>query len=462
MGFFDFFRRKEKIHMLEAHNNRENDTEQDIEEMPKIQIKVFPQKNDSKMEYSIEMFAGQEKITKVGNITNLQELDGIATLKNVAKEIEDAITPIETARNSYALSRAKEAAKMTLQSINKEEIEFLLNDDVISYIDNYEPKELLNYEDLARLDRKIDITGLSNQEIVKIGKQLEDRLNVLNKIKTPEDAYNDKENLIYYMQAREQSSANPIIEANMQSIEEGKTLDKDTVIRISKNMEQLNNEDGSLYSAYLKIEEKRVWKKIERILKKDLVHSNNSQSYEGLWKDIRALNNYQIKDIEGGFSAEILEYMIDELKQKDIENYTNLAKDADMRLAQRLTSDFGNTPEKIQILQFLHARIGSLGQLSKGTSGKHKVLRDYVANTDFKDEDITESKQFLLLVCNVEKQYIEKEYSQIIDLYKQGEIEENKEKHEKNTFKENLFVTTTPLKSQTISTKSNIDKEEIR
>ena len=76
-------------------------------------------------------------------------------------------------------------------------------------------------------------------------------------------------------------------------------------------MEQIKNEDGALYSAYLKLEEKRVLKQIRKVITNYNLSGSNVDMTE-----VREANQAmryikgEIDTTKGGFSPEILEYII--------------------------------------------------------------------------------------------------------------------------------------------------------
>ncbi|MBO5478998.1 MAG: hypothetical protein J6A04_04790 [Clostridia bacterium] len=263
------------------------------------------------------------------------------------------------------------------------------------------------------------------------------------------------------MQQQEDVPQSALIDANIQSLEEGVPLDEATVAKIAQNMEtlDLNNEDGALYSVYLKIEEKRIWKRIKEELDQ-YCNESQSQSVDNskyqMTSIIKELDTFILQSNGGGFSYGILDYMVSEIKELDIENYTERRKDpdnpnksdkpsikeCDFQLIKIINSK-PDIPNRKQILAFLYARIGSLGQLSyKSRLQNHGcVLRELVANTDFKDSDNTESKEFLLLVSKIEKEYVEKKYKEI------SEIQIQKKPEEKD-FKQRMEVGYTPIVHQ--------------
>lgn len=106
---------------------------------------------------------------------------------------------------------------------------------------------------------------------------------------------------------------------------------------------------------------------------------------------------------------------------------------------------------KDKILSFFHSRIASLGQLS---NKKENTLREFIETTDFKDEDTTETKQFLLLASQIEKVYIK---SQCKDLL---QISNERKTASMNAFKENIAYSAINSKEKGTSTTTRINSRE--
>lgn len=426
MGFMDFFkRRRNKTPMLEAGKMNEQQKEQE----EKVDVQIFSRKReDNSIEYSIVLNVGGNSIL-VGKVYNSPEEDinkrQHVNLRNIANVIKGAIQPLANAKNRYAIDRAKQEAKLSIQNMaNIEGV--ILTDEIMEYIDLYRNPTLDHFQPEDRHE----------QMEPKDAK----RLRELESIKTPEDAFEHKDSLIAYMQRTEKVPINPIIEANLKSLKEGKRLDDETVKTIAQNMEKLGNEDGLLYSVYLKIEEKRIWRQLQTRLAQysnDSGDKNVIKEVYQLSEIIEELDKYELPDMGDGHSQGVLKYMIDEVRQTDIKDYIENAKEKDTSLARSINTKCDGIQDKTNMLQFLYARIGSLGQLSyKSALQGNDVLRNFVANTDFKHEDNTETKEFLLTVANIEKENIQNKY-------RTNSVTNNKT--EEKSFKERLNVQQTPV-----------------
>jgi len=436
MGFFtNLFRKKTNTLLLEEGKVEEKEIHKD-----KVDIHIYSKKMGNDMEYTIKMFSDGEEIN-VGTMRSNMD-NPVMELRSVAKDIQNVVEPLVGNETNYPLSRVKQATENNLKRVAGNN-QITLSGDVINYITDY---KLVDYSKVDALPRKVDVSKLSDNQIMQIGQKLQTRLNRLDKIETPEDAYEDRENLISYMQDKEKSPLNPIIEANLQSKEDGITLDEDTILKIAQNMEGINNEDGALYSVYLKIEEKRIWRQLQEKIAQYSNDSEDKDKVNGVYELSALLENlegYELKRIDGGLSTEVLSYIISQMKEMDIVTYSQKYKNSDALLAKTIISEYSDIPDKQQILQFLYSRMGSLGQLSHKSSKNIKsTLRNFIINTDFKHEDNTETKEFLLLVSQIEKNYIRNEYEEIIDIYKEKQAS-------KSTFKDRLNVadSLTPMTS---------------
>lgn len=201
------------------------------------------------------------------------------------------------------------------------------------------------------------------------------------------------------------------------------------------------------------------------------------EDFKELIKAVGELNRYELKDIQKGFSSQILGYIIDEKDEKtseekveveraedeklDIETYIEKIRKNDLLLTRMITSKFPDMENKDKILSFFHSRIASLGQLS---NKKENTLREFIETTDFKDEDNAETKQFLLLASQIEKVYIK---SQCKDLL---QISNERKTASMNAFKENIAYSaingkekgtsiTTRINSREDTTKGDFTKE---
>ncbi len=425
MGFMDLFRRK-KIQLLgegKIINKEENQEEQ---EKSKIDVKIFPRRVGDIIEYSVMLISGEESVP-IGKLCNEVDSNQKVDLKKIANEIKGAIQPITDAKNQYSRDRSKNEAKEILQKVADRE-KMSLTSDVIHYINQYGIQPI-------QLDEGQSESRKKYQEVIE-------RLAELENIKTPDDAYAQKESLEKYMMKTEKVSSNPILEASIKGLKDGKKLDDDTVKRIAQNMEKLKNEDGLLLGTYFELKQKEIWRYFkEKVAQygKTLEDENMKSEFQSLVEEMAQVDKYYLPDMKDGFSPSILEYMINEMRERNIENYIENVKEKDSSIAKKI-SKFREMPDRTAMMEFLYARVGSFGQVSyKSTLKGNEVLRNYVANTDLKDKDNTESKEFLLLVANIERDYLLNEYE---TMKKSNEKRTNGTKSFKNKINSNFMPKT--------------------
>lgn len=265
MGFWDrfnFLKRKDDILALDEGKMNSQKTVKDEEE-PKIGVQIRSRANSNNgLDFTINMISDGNYIP-VGIIKNGEEVP----VKRIAKKLENAINPLVEAKNEYRLTKARDTAKEALKRI-ADENSILLESSAIQFIEQYSPQSMLDYKELDKLPKTIDWENIPESEKYKKAKMLSNRLEYLQeKIKSPEEAFNDKENIVSFMRQTENLPSNPIVVANEQ-LKDGKVLDEQTLLEVAKWTEKINSnsQEGALYSIYLKLEEKRIWKQVAKKL----------------------------------------------------------------------------------------------------------------------------------------------------------------------------------------------------
>lgn len=153
---------------------------------------------------------------------------------------------------------------------------------------------------------------------------------------------------------------------------------------------------------------------------------------------LKKLEKHELQqvEVEGGFSEDILKYIISVINGNGIDEYIDNTMKQDANLA-RLVEKI-DIPEKAEILQFIHARMQSFGQVSYRSRMYDKShFRNYVANTEFKDKDDSNTKKFLLLASKIEREYTKKQHTQVIESISEKEMQDN-------GFKKRLDIGYTP------------------
>lgn len=414
MGFMDIFRKKSKVRaLLDAPQN--SDVKVEVNEG---KVKVFPKRNGKDIEYDIKMESVKGNIN-IGTFYNRTNTEN-KSFKDIVGDIQGIIDAVQTAKRGEELEMAKQLANEKLQAISAHYIK--LEEDIVKYIEEYEPKNI-EYSTLDKFPKVIDVTKMTAEEIIEYGEQLSGRLNKLDSIKTPDDAYEDRVALIGYMK------------------------EKEDMIQVAKNMEQSNdNEDGVLYAAYLKLQEKRILKRIRDVMSKYIYNSDIQTVNEGINvnKSVKHIDE-EMKNINGGLSSNMLGFIIKSLKEEDKESYEKKYKDKDIELCHLIQSEYDLEEEdKKEILKFLSTRIRCSGQLylKSGSDVQENSFRNYVANTSFKDKDDNETKEFLYLIAQIEKENIKTVCKPIVDMHDEKSKKTNKKD---SSFKDGLHYAIKPI-----------------
>ena len=225
MGLINLFRKTKNKTLLLGEGKINNEKQQENKE---IDVQIFSKKMDDKnIEYSIILNSEGNRILvgKIHNsLTDNNVKRGAVDLKNAAHKIKEAMNSIAivNAKSQYAIDKAKSEAKEKIQRVaNKEGV--TLTQEIMQYINQY--------KDSSKDYRKTE------DKTKKMSEADRKRLQELENIKTPEDAFAHRNSLIAYMKRTENVPGNPIVEANIRSLQEGKKLDDETVKRIAQNME---------------------------------------------------------------------------------------------------------------------------------------------------------------------------------------------------------------------------------
>lgn len=437
MGFFDIFRRKKKnLALPEATKEYSKDAEKIEEEKkqdekPDIRMYSYTDEADKNLKYDIKLAIGNEMRT-LGTI-NIGEKDlkfqnpmPIIDFKN---RLVEMLQSLGGCNNLHTLTKAK---NRIIEKMNDMESKYpQLNwSGVWDYVEQYGTDKFSGYKELRALPRKIDTNQLSPEEITKYGKEAYQVLNKLSSIQTMGDITPETQAfLIACMKNKEKpnDTSNAIVAANRESIENGDKLDKNTILKIAQQWEKIKvkSEDGTLYWGYLKNEEGRVLKTVVRkigeamILKSSGDPSVKQDSYEKI-----AYLEKEVKNIQRKFSPELLgKTIMDFMKGKEVASYIETCRNNDLALIDEIVNNYSNTElkNKDEILAYLRARVGSLGQVSyKGDFKDTKSLRYFVENTDLKDPDDTQTKKFLLLVARAEERDMQRQYGDLAKKYKES------------------------------------------
>ena len=233
MGLFNGNNKQTNLELSKAEIKEKTDEKKEAEPS----VKVFAKKVGENMEYNIRYVCDNNEIS-IGVLNKSSQTQASAfPIKQLVKDVELAMNPLIAANNLLTLNRIKEKTIEKINAINDKYDFFNLDTNAISYIKNYEPEEMsINYEDLEHLPQKLDLTSLSPEKIQKITLKIQNRLDTLNAIHTPEDAYACKESLESFMKEKEEKQENPLITAYAEAVNNGEILDEQTVLKIAQKM----------------------------------------------------------------------------------------------------------------------------------------------------------------------------------------------------------------------------------
>lgn len=401
------------------------------QEPHKPTVKVFAEKNihSRRVEYVVTLETDTDVLVP---ITIMREKPEEVRLKDFVGEVEAAIVELQNANNpiEFRQNRAREI----LESINRRyKVDF--TEKMYSIIDGVSAGNGVSYQHIeGALPKKIDVGALSRRELIQYGKMLTERLQVLDSIKSPEDAYRARISLESFMKSQERATGEgAIVAANLENLENGENaLDIQTVIACAKKLETFCNEDGLLYSTYLKLEENRIIRKLQQDI---LAYRQEIEGMPEMASVVETADELQkyLEDskinTDSEHSDDIVGYMVDTIRGEGIEKYIESFSKHDMKLKTFLQEN--PVPNKEKALNYVFAKLACFGQVAPtpetpGGEGKLQQLRSFIEGTDYKDDDFTESKKFLHTMVQIERDYIEKNYSPVLKEFQKIVAEKTK------------------------------------
>lgn len=276
------------------------------------------------------------------------------------------------------------------------------------------PDESMNYKKVDKLipaEEAIKLVGIPDEIIQEVGQEAEERLGVLDSIKSTEDAEEHKYSLESFMTYKEHSSNKEnILLRFMEKLDE---LDPKVIFDTLKVMEDEDIKYSRLYPIYLRIQEKRVIKRVQEYLiglkLKETIPDGQIEKFLELLdgQKIEDLNDTDISKLELGFA---------EKENEQLKQYLSTGRGVDIQMLKYINSIQGEeSEEKQEVEEYLKCRIASLRQVGK-VFDKFE-LRGYIEDTSFKDADEMEQNIFLQNIADIEKKYILEKYGDILDKY---------------------------------------------
>lgn len=500
MGFFDFFKGKPKQDIKMLDSTSEPVQEQTIHTIPSsmdqyivdtpIQTPTVPEPEEKQT--SIEDWILEpDSHTMVFSETDSKTGELILTLRRSAmsgKMIDLAVLnePMDTESLKYLVRRfdmeldtprkkggfnpksLKDLSKISIEHLDTlaEQKQLVLTPDIKKVLDSIDvktqliinPEARLDYQSFQQLPKTIDVNELGYDSLMQYGTILSARLQTLQGITSPETAYLHKDSLLDFMRYQEQKTKSSTLLAMLPDEQDIKTnpeniIKRNTILECAEAIEEVPNEDSLLYSAYLKLEEKRILNKIQEDIQnyQDTIGSDFSQVLSELEQsglsseDVNKQYQLKVQKCEEIFekSQECLEIVeqskIHPSSQQNLGelNETELQNEVIGYMAQTLTSinikeyvsegikkdiilkSFISAHPEIQnrqvALDYITARMQSTGQVTD--IPKQNSLRKFIETTDYKSEMDSEIPQFLLSVAEVEQQYIKGNYAPILNAY---------------------------------------------
>lgn len=238
-------------------------------------------------------------------------------------------------------------------------------------------------------------------------------------------ANNKKNSIAAFMKSREESS--PI--DKMLSVLGDNTdySELPVILKYAKALETQPNEDGLLYSAYLKLEETRVIQQIQQEISEHQKSFDISDvNYAAAQEQINYLESLKTKPYPNATSQTsldkfgVIDFMIKTIQGISLEDYISSGIKNDVSLRTYLKSC--PIEHQSEAISYVGSRMTCLGQVSNipddDRKSRYPTLRRFIETTDCKIPEDTASKEFLLVMAQTEKDYILKNYAPILEAYK--------------------------------------------
>lgn len=302
-------------------------------------------------------------------------------------------------------------------------------------IEEIMPDESMNYNKIDKLipaKEVVELVGFTDETIKEVGEESSKRLEVLESIKSPEDAKEHRDSLEHFMTYKEQpSEKEKMLLRFMQKLDE---LDPKIIIETLKVIEDEDIKYSKLYPMYLRVQEKRVIKKVQEYLiglklDEKIADGQIEKFLESL--DAQMMEDLNDTDISG------LELTFVDREEEQIEQYLSTGRAVDIQMLKYIKSIEEESEEKQEVEEYLKCRIASLRQVGKIFD--EFELRGYIEDTSFKDPDEMEQNIFLQNIADIEKKYILEKYGEILSKYNErnnGKPQNLKEYNEELSRKE--------------------------
>lgn len=277
------------------------------------------------------------------------------------------------------------------------------------------PDTSMNYKKADKLipaKEMVELVGIPEEIIEEVGQEAHKRLEVLESIKSEEKAKEHRYSLEAFMEHEEEpSDREKILLGFIEKLDE---LNPEVIIETLKVIEGGDNKYAKLYPIYLRIQEKRVMKRVQEYLiglkLKEKVPDGQIEKF------LEQLDEQMIEDLESTDLNELILKFSDK-ENEQIEQYLRTGRKIDFQMLQYINSitDEERPEEKEEVESYLKHRIASVRQVGK--LFEKFELREYVEDTSFKDENDAEQNSFLQAVADIEKKHIFEKYGEILNKY---------------------------------------------
>lgn len=298
--------------------------------------------------------------------------------------------------------------------------------DKISVVRQIKIEDIILDMDYNKMDSLLQEQSDTSSEMVQdVEQDAQKRLNLLDSIKSKEDANLYRDSLEAFMEYQEtETDRGKILLKFIERLDE---LDPETIIATLKAMEDKDIKYSKLYPIYLRIQEKRIIKKVQMYL---IGLKSQEKIPDGkIEKFLELLDEQQIEDIENADINELISNFTGN-ENDQVAQYIRDDRRIDFEMMRYINSIEDESEEKEEVLTYLKSRVASLRQVGK--EFQKYELRPYIEDTGFKDADETEQDIFLYNVAEIEKKYLLAKYGELLDKYKERDNDKPKSLEEYN------------------------------
>ena len=105
----------------------------------------------------------------MGNLSSKKDDNNVEnqtekSIREIVNEIQKVINPLNESESTYGLERLKEVTKNVLQRISQKNPNFVLDEEVMDFIEDFKPEQVIDYEQLDKLPKKIDVDKLTHSQ----------------------------------------------------------------------------------------------------------------------------------------------------------------------------------------------------------------------------------------------------------------------------------------------------------